>query len=212
MECDCQTQMTLRKHYLLSNIGDQYMRLDWDQDFDGSEDAKDAVKTYLDGWGSFRMQGMGMEFSSPDLGVGKTFAVTHIARSLIKSGVDVLFVPFLEVISFFSSPNQDEEVNRLKSTTVLILDEVIPPRTSAQSGLFADKFEELIRHRTNFNLPTIMTTNLNPKVLRDYYSRSYSLLEAKQIRVQMSGHDARQGIVAHNNIELALNEEVRPIC
>jgi hypothetical protein len=46
--------------------------------------------------------------------------------------------------------------------------------------------------------------------LEDHYPRTYSLLAAKQVRIDMDGNDYR-----HNsgleNMELALNDEVRPI-
>jgi DNA replication protein DnaC len=211
-ECDCDTQMALRKHYLLANIGDQYMRLDW-RDYDGAQSVRDAVALYLDNWPSFKLNGMGVEFSSSNLGVGKTFAATHIGKELIKRGELVYFKPFLEIISLYEKdPDyRHREENHLRDTTVLILDEVVPPISSAQGQLFATKFEELIRHRTNFNRVTIMTTNLAPEKLLDSYPRTYSLLEAKQMRIEMAGSDARQGKIAWENVELAANSEVRPI-
>lgn len=211
-DCDCQTQMNLRIHYFLANIGDQYQRLNWD-DYDRSEKVKEAVSLFLDKWDRFKQNGMGLEFSSANLGVGKTFAATHVGKELVKRGEAVLFLPFLEVIGLLG---QDQEYRnamqeRLRDTTVLILDEVVPAYSDAQHNLFAGKFEELIRHRTNFNRVTIMTTNLEPEELHEEYPRSYSLLEAKQIRVEMRGEDARQTFISMENLELIANDETRPI-
>lgn len=208
--CDCEQQIQLRKHYLLANIGDQYQRLDW-AEFSGTVDASDAIETYLGEWPSFRHHGMGLEFTSTRLGTGKTFAATHVGKELIKRGERVYFIPFLEVISLYSRDDRDEQEERLRDTTVLILDEVVPPYTTAQERLFASKFEELIRHRTNFNLPTVMTTNIEPAKLREVYPRPYSLLEAKQVRIRMDGEDARVNFIASENLELAMNGEVRKI-
>lgn len=211
-ECDCQTQMELRKHYLLANIGDQYQRLDW-KDFKGSKEAAEAVSLYLDAWETAKINGMGLEFSSHLLGVGKTFAATHIAKELIKQGERVYFIPFLEVISLLGRPQEyrNDVQDRMRDTTILILDEVVPAVTAPQRALFAGQFEELIRNRTNFNRPTIMTTNLTPSELHKEYPRTYSLLEAKQIRIEMIGADARQGIRGVRNLELLANGEVEPI-
>lgn len=209
-DCDCETQIALRKHYLLAGIGDQYQRLNWN-DYRRSDEVRDWVARFLDKWDSFKINGMGVEFSSPRLGVGKTFGATHIAKELIKRGEAVFFIPFLELISLYDRPDRDEVEHRLKTSTVLILDEVVPPRTEAQGGFFGSKFEELIRHRTNYNLVTIMTTNLEPADLRRHYPRTYSLLEAKQCRIEMVGEDARQGDLAAENLELVITEEVRPI-
>lgn len=210
-ECDCETQIALRKHYLLANVGDQYMRLDWNENNRLSERTKNVVKEYLEKWDSFKRNGMGLEFTSKKLGTGKTFAATYVARELIKRGERVFFIPFLEIISAYNADNRHELENRLKNTTVLVLDEVVPPNTQAQAGLFAAKFEELIRHRTNFNKPTVMTTNLEPAKLRATYPRPYSLLEAKQVRVPLDGEDARVTFINEENLELAMNEEIRPI-
>lgn len=206
--CDCQTQIALRKHYLLAGIGEQYMRLDW-EDYRGDPAAIDAVETILDKWQAFRDNGIGLEFSSTGLGTGKTFAATHIAKELIKKGEKVYFTPFLDMVS--AQKNDNEIHDLLRSVPVLILDEVGKPISEAQRRWFAEEFEEIIRHRTNYNKVTIMTTNLTPDELRDTFARVYSLLEAKQTRVEMTGKDARQSFINLENLELALNGEVRPI-
>lgn len=210
--CDCQTQMELRKHYLHANIGDQYQRLNW-KDFYGSADARDAVDSYLENWDHVKILGMGLEFSSPKLGTGKTFCATYVGRELIKRGVKVYFMPFLDVIELLGKDQEyrNEQEDRLRDTTVLILDEVVPAVSAPQRALFSTKFEQLIRHRTNFNAPTIMTTNMTPDQLHDEYPRTYSLLEAKQVRVEMTGEDARMGERSMRNLELLTNGEVEPI-
>lgn len=208
--CDCETQMILREHYYAANIGDQYQRLNWD-DYYGSPEAKENVAIYLSKWESAKINGMGLEFAGPNLGVGKTFAATHIGKELVKRGESVFFIPFLEVVRLFEEEDRANKEARLKNTTVLILDEVIPASTAAMRNLFSSKFEELVRHRTNFNKPTIMTTNLTQDMLHEEYPRSYSLLAAKQIRTEMNGVDARKGDRAMRNIELFLNDEIEPI-
>jgi DNA replication protein DnaC len=204
--------MLLRRHYLLAGIGEQYQRLDW-EDFRGTPAVREAVGMLLDKWQNFKLHGMGLEFSSPNLGVGKTFAATHVGKELIKRGEKVIFMPFLEIIGLLGRDVdfRTAQEDRLRDSAVLILDEVVPPYTQAQGNLFSAKFEELIRYRTNFNRVTIMTTNLTPNKLHEHYPRTYSLLEAKQIRIEMGGKDARQDFIGMENIELVANGEVRPI-
>jgi hypothetical protein len=202
-------QMLLRKHYLVANIGDQYMRLDW-KDYRGDDSVRDTVANYIDNWPSFKINGMGFEFNSKNLGTGKTFGATYIGKELIKRGERVFFIPFLEVISTFTREHQEAEQS-MRESTVLILDEVVPPVSEAQGALFASKLEEIIRYRTNYNLVNIMTTNLSEDELHRYYPRTYSLLEAKQVRIPLEGIDARQDWIGTDNLELAMNNEVRPI-
>lgn len=188
------------------------MRLDWSRDY-RDEDVKDDVQTYLDAWSNLKLQGMGLEFSSPKLGVGKTFAATHVGKELIKRGERVYFMPFYEMVGVYSLPVEERRPveQRLTTCSVLVLDEVIAPNTEAQSNLFSGKFEELIRTRTNFNRVNIMTTNLTPARLHEIYPRIYSLLSAKQFRIEMDGEDARELIVKPRNIKMVANQEVRPI-
>lgn len=209
-ECDCETQMLLRRHYLLAGIGDQYQRLDW-RDFRGSEDAKDAVRLFLDKWPSFKLNGMGLEFSSPQLGVGKTFAATHVGKELIKRGEGVFFVRFKSLVRALIEDRNAED--RIRDTPVLIIDNVDPAmsHSTAQAELFADKFEEIIRDRTDFNRTNIITTNMRPNEMHAAYPRTYSLFAAKQLRVEMGGEDARQSFIERENFELVANGEVRPI-
>jgi DNA replication protein DnaC len=204
--------MNLRKHYLLAGIGEEFQRLDW-TDFDGDPKVVERVQFYLDHWPSARANGMGVEFSSPNLGVGKTFGATHIGKELIKRNEYVFFIPFHEVIGVLTrqNPNWQEIYDRLRTTTLVILDEVRPPHYEGQKHLFADMFEETIRHRSSYNLPTIITTNLTAGELERHYPRPYSLLRAKQLRIEMTGQDVRQGKIENENIELIFNDEVRPI-
>ena len=120
---------------------------------------------------------------------------------------------FRDVIHLLNkdSDYRNAQEDRIRETTILILDEVVAGISDAQGALFATRFEELVRYRTNFNRITLMTTNLTPEKLHREYPRSYSLLEAKNSRVIMEGEDARQSFIRDENRELALNEEVRPI-
>lgn len=208
--CACDEQRSLYRHYLAANIGDQYQRLNWN-DYDGSEKTREAVSDYLDHYESAKMNGMGIEFSGTALGTGKTFAATHICKELIKRGERVYFIPFLTMISLFTDTKNKELEKHLMEVTYLCLDEIVPGDSGPQSNLFARRFEELIRHRTNFNLPVISTTNMPVDKLFKYYPRTYSLLEAKQIKIEVTGQDARMAWVGNENLEIVAKNEVRPI-
>lgn len=207
--CDCQAQMALRARYLLANIGDQYQTLDFDRDWTGCPDAKAMVVRYLTYWQNFRDHGMGLEFGGKNQGTGKTFAATYIGRELIKQRQNVYFLPFIEMVAAFER-DASNVASRMKSSTYLILDDVVPPISARQHEFYANQLEALIRHRTDFNLPTIITTNMLEDELTKWYPRTYSLLSAKQMRVDVQGEDIRRSLNMEN-IELAINGEVRPI-
>lgn len=207
--CCCEDQILLRKHYLLARIPEQYMKLDWEQDFYGSKEVKKYVALYLDRWDYAKASGMGVGFGGTELGVGKSFGATHIAKELVKRGEQVRFALFRELFPAFNSNN--EELERFRNTNILVLDEVQPPITAKQAAFYSEAFEHLIRHRTNHNAVTIMTTNLSEEDLYKIYPRTYSLLRAKQMTIDMTGEDARQGKIEQDNLELLLNCERRPI-
>lgn len=208
--CDCSNQMALYRQYVVANIPEEYMRLNW-LDYDGSQEARDAVKKYLGSWDSAKINGMGLEFRSPGQGSGKTFAATHIAKELIKHGERVYYIQFPDLISSYQKSDSEAFEHKMKGATVLVLDDIQKPYYESQHHLFSSKFEELIRFRTNGNLPTLATTNLTEAELEQHYSRSYSLLAHKQIVVDVVGEDARRGKVKMENIELIENNEVRPL-
>lgn len=186
------------------------MRLDWNRDFHGDKAAQDGVALYLHKWPSFKINGVGMEFAGKGIGIGKTFAATTVGRELVKLREDVYFIPFGEMLHAMRYEDL-ETLDRMQNVNVLILDEVQQPPNEALSSVMANHFERIIRNRTNYNGVTIMTTNMTEEELDDEYPRTYSLLSAKQLRVEMTGKDARKGHTAMKNLELSMNDEVRPI-
>ena len=208
-DCECESQIALRARYLVANIGEQYQRLSWEE-WDGCEETKTLVDLYLENWERFFRQGMGIELFSSELGTGKTFAATHIGKELIKQGQSVYFIPFIEMVAAFDRQDSEYIASRIRESGFVILDEITPPVSEAQKAFFAVQLEALIRHRTNNNLPTIMTTNMNQDELSIAFPRTYSLLSAKQIRREVSGKDRRE-YVGLKEIEIVLNGETRPI-
>jgi DNA replication protein DnaC len=210
--CNCQDQETLFRHYLLARIPQEYMRLGADTYF-GDPDAMTEAQAYLENWPKLRRYGLGIGFYSKTQGTGKTFLAMMIARELVKQGEAVHCIFFRRMVEIYDMDQKERrfEEERIRDCTVLVLDEVARPVSEAQRALFAEKFEELIRHRSNYNKVTILTTNLEPEELDDIYPRTYSLLAAKEQSVYVNGSDVRKEHLNDLIKELALNGEVRPI-
>jgi len=210
--CHCEEQETLFRHYLLARIPEEYMRLGVDL-WEGDPKALDATLDYLENWDKLRRYGLGIGFYSKTQGTGKTFLAMMIARELVKQGETVYCIFFRRMTEVFELPyaERKDEEDRLRDCEVLVLDEVARPISEPQRALYAEKFELLIRHRSNYNKVTILTTNLEPDELDDIYPRTYSLLVAKEESVYVNGVDARRENLNDINKELALNSEIRPI-
>jgi hypothetical protein len=211
--CDCKWQDTLRRHYMLANIPMAYWSLGPD-DWWGDPQALIAAQEYLYNWEDNKWVGLGIDFYSPRMGVGKTMLSTIIAKALINAGEKVYFTSFRDAVSALVNdlPDAADTMTRLRETPVLILDEVGAGWSENMRALYADKLEDLVRFRTSGCAVTIMTTNMTPDELNDEYSRCFSLLAAKQTRVHVSGDDVRmKGEAKMMDEELAKNKETRPI-
>jgi len=203
----------LFRHYLLARIPQEYMILDIaDWKNEEGEEALEVAADYLEKWEDLRRYGMGLGFYGPQ-GTGKTFLSMWIAKKLLQKGESVYCTSFRSMVNVFELPiaERKEEEERLRDCTILVLDEIARPISNGQQGLFAEKFEELVRYRSNYNKVTILTTNLAPEELDEIYPRTYSLLRAKERSIQVKGKDARRDHVWSLNRELAENHERRPI-
>jgi len=209
--CDCANQIMLRKHYLLAGIGDQYQRTNWETDYMGPTEIRDSVIGYARKFDQFRPQGLGLLFQGT-VGTGKTLGATYVAKEVVKQGGNVFFQSFFSLIGVYQRESQETERKRVREATLLVIDELQPPRTPAQKNFFPWEFEALIRHRTDFNLPTIITTNMNEGEFSAAYSYGYSLLDPKTLSIQTNGNDYRkQGELSRRNLERSQNGEVAPI-
>lgn len=208
-DCDCEWQDELRRHYMLANIPMGYWSLSVDEWY-GDQDALYFTLDYLEKWEQHKRFGMGVEFYSPRLGVGKTMLSLIIAKELIRHKEHVYYVPFGHAVSALIRDPEETEI--LRTTPVLIIDEVKAGYTEAQQSLFADQFEDLIRFRTSGAAVTIVSTNLTPEAMEQQFGRCYSLLSAKQYRYHVQGTDVRKdGTVMMRQEELNANNEVLPI-
>jgi len=188
------------------------MRLDSEKDYYGDQSAMEAAQSYLDNWEHEKHHGLGIGFYSTSQGTGKTFLATWIARKLIRRGEKAYYINFKDIIELYRLPHEERKCleEKIKDSPVLVLDEVSPAISVAQRELFAVYFEELIRHRSNYNRITILTTNFLPETIADHYERVWSLLSAKEHHVHVNGSDKRQEIWSFNTY-LAENGESRPI-
>lgn len=211
--CDCEQQIALLRHYMAAGIPYKYMRYR-EADWIGAPEAWAFVQAYLKDWEKYRDFGRGIGLHSKKLGVGKSFLATYLGRELIKRGEIVRFIQFEDVLNIYRLPDDEErEVEgRLKSCTVLILDEVREPKTDPQKDYYAGRFEDLIRHRTNFNKVTIYTTNMEPDALEQLFPRAASLLASNSEPFIVNGKDVRDSDeIWEIDEELLHNGEVRPL-
>lgn len=205
--------LRLAKTYWLSNIPLQYQKLTWEKwPYD---DLKVEVQQFIDQYQFLRMNGVGITLYSKMTGTGKTWAATHVLRELVKQGYDGWFAPFYEVKGYFEIEDKREKnfrIDKVQHSGILVLDEVRKPYTERMREFYAETLEELLRPRSDSNLPTIITTNMTPDELEENYPRVFSLMSAKNMQLNLDGYDARVGSeVWQENVVLGLNGEVKPL-
>jgi DNA replication protein DnaC len=215
-ECDCEIQRILQRHYFASNIGREYHDICLHH-FEGPdrEGIVPVVLEYIEKFEDNFHFGLGLTFSGT-VGTGKTFAMNCVLKELVKQGRNVYFVSFEELINIWGRSYHDNEARlllekRLKTAEVLGLDEL---RTDARNagGFLANGLDSVIRHRTSNLLPTLVTTNMSKDQEKKEFTKVFSLLAAKNNRVETHGHDRRMAEVRRRNFELKQLGERRPVC
>ena len=104
-------------------------------------------------------------------GCGKTHIAAAIVNRLLERGEPALFVVVPDLLDHLRSAYQpgadvgyDELFERVRNAPVLVLDDL---GTQAQTPWAQEKLFQLINHRFNTRLPTVVTTNLLPEQLDD---------------------------------------------
>lgn len=128
-----------------------------------AEDALKACKNFVSDVKADRYrQGVILE---GDIGSGKTHLAAAIANELLDAGKDVLFLVVPEFLDELRASYQESNdgteaalMRKAKNIPILILDDLGAHTytTWTQSKIFM-----LLNHRLNYNLPTVITTNLS---------------------------------------------------
>lgn len=104
-------------------------------------------------------------------GCGKTHIAAAIVNRLLERGEPALFVVVPDLLDHLRAAYQpgaevayDELFDRVRNAPVLVLDDF---GTQAQTPWAREKLFQLINHRFNSRLPTVVTTNLQPHDIED---------------------------------------------
>ena len=104
-------------------------------------------------------------------GCGKTHIAAAIVNRLLERGEPALFVVVPDLLDHLRAAYQpgaevgyDELFERVRNAPVLVLDDL---GTQAPTPWAQEKLFQLINHRFNTRLPTVVTTNLLPEQIDD---------------------------------------------
>lgn len=211
--CDCKGQLNLHKQYLNSGIGVLYQRYSWD-DYKGDPKLKGTSDVYLAQ--SDKMVGSGLGIiANGTYGVGKTFGLTMLCKSLLREGFSVFTTTFTAMIEMFTdgwTSREDKEIfqEKMSMSQVLLLDD-LGKEMRNKSTLAESTFDHVLRSRVQNGRPTFITTNMdNDEMHRGYGGAVMSLLDETSITISVSGEDFRKK-AGSRKIQEVLAGKVRPI-
>ena len=184
-----------RAHLLHANIGEDYWECDF-SNFLGPESAATVAKTYLRRLEEMNEQGIGLVFAGPP-GPGKTTLAVIVLKYLARANWTCYMTSLGEIVEHmkrgFSDKSEDsnELLDRAKKAHFLLIDD-IGKEHAGPTGFSATTFDNLIRHRTQHRLPTLLTTNLTEREIRNRYGDAFvSLIRGKCLVVEVDAEDVR---------------------
>lgn len=159
-------------------------RFAWAKIDDLDPDVADAVREW-DAAGA----GTNLVLLGP-VGTGKTHAAVAAARLCAERGLDVAFLPVVELLDALRPGGPDGAMEDLTSVDVLVLDDVGSERPTDWT---AERLYALINRRWLEERRTIATSNLDPDPLREAVGeRIYSRLAGGAVAHRLSGADRRR--------------------
>ena len=214
VECDCQMQVALCKHYLNAGIGLKYQRLYWD-DYENKEaEAYVTSRRYIFGEEKFYDYGIGI-FYFGSFGAGKTMCANLILKELVKMGRRCFATTFANTVEQFTSGwNSNDQKkyfeNKFVNSDFLLLDD-LGKEMRTKNNLPETLFDNLLRQREQAGKVTIITTNIKYEELAHGYGHGVlSMMNETKVLVKADNPDYRPAAMRRNIDEIKKNV-TRPI-
>lgn len=129
-----------------------------------------------------------------EVGQGKTFLSSSIAKELLKKGEEVIYIRAIKLFNLyedykFNRLADKEFINRIYSCDLLIIDDLGTENINKVSVSF---LHDLFDERINRGNSTIINTNLTIKEISETYSKRFtSRLAENYIIYEFYGEDIR---------------------
>ena len=166
------------------------------EDFDFEDKIKQCVSTYIEHLDKVYKEGKGIYFFGKN-GVGKTTLACMILKECYTYRYTCKRITFMDYVSLYTrawgdsvaKQEVEEEINKIKSREFLCIEEI---GKENDTKVAVNVLEDLLRYREDNSLPTIICTNLSPKVIKERYGNSiYSLMKGNCVPIKVSGEDKR---------------------
>lgn len=146
-----------------------------------------------------------------DVGTGKTFLATAIANEVLAAGRSVIYATwaeYLDVIRLWRLSDDLEErtaLHQLLDSHLVVLDDL---GTEKVTEFVGQELFNLINHRLNNHLPTVISSNLPLKEIEEIYgSRVASRLIYMYQTIEFRGADLRRQLLRKGAIPAPLQNK-----
>lgn len=137
---------------------------------DSDRESYNLAKNYCDNWQQMKKENIGFLFWGTP-GIGKTYLTYCIANELIERLVPVIAISTIGIINKiyegynkWGSEGEASIINSLKNADLLIIDDIGAEHESEKGKQI---IYSIIDTRSRGKLPTISTTNITPRELKD---------------------------------------------
>lgn len=174
-----------------SRLHDLYL-----EDLEVEDKIKQYVLCYTEHLDKVYKEGKGIYFFGNN-GVGKTTLACMILKECYTYRYTCKRITFMDYVSLYTrawgdsevKQEVEEEINKIKSREFLCIEEI---GKENDTKVAVNVLEDLLRYREDNSLPTIICTNLSPKVIKERYGNSiYSLLKGNCVPIKVTGEDKR---------------------
>lgn len=171
----------------------RYEQFTFENDWYPDSNESKIAKKYVENWDQMFANNVGLLFTG-QVGRGKTYYACAIGNALLDLGVSVGITTVMDAVArAFGSRDKDEELRRLQSYDLLILDEFGAERATEYSR---EQVFSIIDGRSRSGKPTIFTTNLDKVRLQNpvdlYETRVFDrVLTMGSVVISMNGQNIR---------------------
>lgn len=214
-DCPCDDQYVLHLRLLYAGVGLGYQRLGWGDFFEHSEERLGPALEFLENSEAFLAAGLGLLLHG-SMGTGKTMTAELMTKELVcRHKVDAMSITFSALLQDFSGGWRDPGLRawfstRIRNAGLLVVND-IGREHHGERSIADSTLEDVLRHRTEYAKPTILSSNWTPAKLATFYgANTASLLAERTTVVEFRGVDRRPTVHARVRDE-ALRGLTRPI-
>jgi DNA replication protein DnaC len=211
-ECDCREQKGLHLLYNAARLPSLYQSIGPKDIWDHLRPYMPELEDYMAGLPLARRYGKGLLLHGTQ-GTGKTYLLSLVLKRAAKAGYDTRFARFPDLWMDWAESWKDavaqKRFTEMKQAHFLLLDDVLSDGRN-RSGYLESGLEAVVRHRHDWQLPTLVTTNMSPGQLADEFPRVWSILGGTVQVIRVEGPDQRPNRLRQMD-ELIRDGETLPI-